>query len=60
MISKKNFIKNLRILGYRYLNLRNQKKLIKNFQRKYRPKIVSGNLDHETYEISEFLTKKSK
>ena len=58
--SNKNFIKNLKILGYRYFHRNTKKKLIENFQRKYRPKSVSGNLDLETYLISDFLVKKSK
>ena len=37
-----------------------QKKIIKNFQRKYRQNRVDGILDKETYEISEFLVKKTK
>ena len=52
-------IKNLHKIGYRYLDKKNKKKLIKNFQRKYRQKLINGILDQETHKISDFLAKKS-
>ena len=55
----KKFIKNLHKIGYRYLNTRFKKRIIKNFQRRYRQSRVSGILDQETFKISEFLAKKS-
>ena len=54
-----DFIKNLHQIGYRYLNKKNKKKLIKNFQRKYRQKLINGILDEETHKISEFLARNS-
>ncbi len=54
----KKFIKNLHKIGYRYLNERSKRKIIKNFQRRYRQNRVSGVLDQETFKISEFLAKK--
>ncbi len=59
IVEKKKFIKNLWKIGYRYLNVGDKKKIIKNFQRRYRQKQVTGILDQETYKISEFLAKKS-
>ena len=53
----KNFFKNLHTIGYRYLKTNFKKKIIKNFQRRYRPQKVNGILDQETFKISEFLTK---
>ena len=53
----KKFLKNLHKIGYRYLNTNLKKKIIKNFQRRYRPQKVNGILDQETLKISEFLTK---
>ncbi len=55
----KKFIKNLYKIGYRYLNTRFKKRIIKNFQRRYRQNRISGTLDQETFKISEFLAKKS-
>ena len=51
----KKFFKNLHKIGYRYLKTNYKKKLIKNFQRRYRPKKVNGILDQETLQISQFL-----
>ena len=48
---------NLHIIGYRYLKKNFRKKIIKNFQRRYRQKKINGILDQETLKISEFLTK---
>ena len=56
----KRFLKNLHIIGYRYLNSNFKKKIIKNFQRRYRPGKVNGILDLETMKISQFLTKNQK
>ena len=53
------FFRNLQIIGYRYLNLKFRRKIIKNFQRKYRQEKVDGILDLETYKISQILAKKS-
>ena len=55
----KIFYKNLYKIGFRYLNKGHKKKLVKNFQRKYRQSIVDGNIDRETLKISDFLAKKS-
>jgi len=55
----KGFFKNLHRIGYRYLNSKFRKKIIKNFQRRYRQKKVDGILDSETLQISEILAKKS-
>ncbi len=55
----KRFIKNLYRIGYRYLNKGSKKKIIKNFQRRYRQKRINGILDLETLKISEFLSKKT-
>ena len=49
------FFKNLYKIGYRYLKTKYKKKIIKNFQRRYRPKKVDGILDKETIKISDFL-----
>ncbi len=53
------FMKNLYKIGYRYLRTSLKKRIIKNFQRRYRQNYISGILDQETYKISEFLAKKS-
>ena len=53
------FFKNLHKIGYRYLKTKFRKKIIKNFQRKYRQKKVNGILDSETMQISEILASKS-
>ena len=55
----RTFFRNLYKIGYRYLKLKFRKKIIKNFQRKYRQKRVDGVLDAETLKISEILAKKS-
>ena len=55
----KIFFKNLHRIGYRYLNSKFRKKIIKNFQRRYRQKKVDGILDSETLQISEILARKS-
>ncbi len=56
----KRFLKNLRKIGYRYLNSNLKKKIIKNFQRRYRPRKVNGILDQETMKISQFLIENQK
>ena len=58
-ISKKQFIKNLHKIGYCYLSSDFKKKIIMNFQRKFRQNKINGILDLETFKISEFLAKKS-
>ena len=55
----KGFFNNLNEIGYRYLKGKFRKKIIKNFQRRYRQKKVDGILDLETFLISEILAKKS-
>ena len=55
----KEFFKNLQNIGYRYLKKKFKKKIIKNFQRRYRQNRVDGVLDSETFKISEILSKKS-
>ena len=56
----KRFLKNLHKIGYRYLNSNLKKKIIKNFQRRYRPGKINGILDLETIKISEFIAKNQK
>ena len=58
-LSQSLFYKNLQRIGYRYLNTKFKKKIIKSFQRRYRQNKVDGILDSETFEISEILSKKS-
>ena len=53
----KTFFRNLYKIGYRYLKTKFKRKIIKNFQRRYRPRKVDGILDQETLKISEFLAK---
>jgi Negative regulator of beta-lactamase expression len=60
MSQAKTFLKNLHKIGYRYLKSKFKKKIIKNFQRRYRPGKVDGILDQETLKISEFLVKNQK
>ena len=55
----REFFKNLHNIGYRYLKKKYKKKIIKNFQRRYRQNRVDGALDSETLKISEILSKKS-
>ena len=54
----RGFFNNLHKIGYRYLEHKFKKKIIKNFQRKFRQKRVNGILDQETMKISEILSKK--
>ena len=57
------FFKNLKKLGFGYLNINKRKhsdkKLIKSFQMHYLPKNATGKIDKKTYKISHFLTHKS-
>ena len=57
--SEKLFFKNLRQIGYRYFKIlersKNDKLVIRAFQRKYNPKNVSGIIDPQTLKISHFL-----
>ena len=54
-----DFFKNLKKLGYRYFNIKkrnkNDKKIIKSFQRHYLPYNVTGKIDEKTLKISHFL-----
>ena len=56
----KLFFKYLDKIGYKYLKTNFKKKIIKNFQRRYRPNKINGILDQETMQISEFLSKSKK
>ncbi len=56
-IDRSKFFNNLGKIGYRYLKKGSKKKLITNFQRRYRQRIINGVLDFETFKISEFLAK---
>ena len=53
------FFRNLHKIGYRYLKPEFRKKIIKNFQRRYRQRRIDGILDLETLKISEVLARKS-
>ena len=60
--SKENlriFFKYLHKIGYRYLKRKFSKKIVMNFQRRFRQRKVDGILDSETLKISEILAKKS-
>ena len=46
---------NLHIIGYRYLKRKFRKKIIKSFQRRFRPELVNGKLDKECLEIIKSL-----
>ncbi len=54
----KIFYNNLNKLGYRYLVPKFRRKIIKNFQRRFRQNRIDGILDLETMEISQILLKK--
>ena len=56
----KRFFKNLHTIGYRYLNTNLKRKIIKNFQRRFRQRKINGILDLETMKISQFLSKNQK
>jgi len=55
------FFKNLKKLGYRYLNLykkhKNEKKIIRAFQQHYLPGKVTAKIDQKTLKISHLLVK---
>ena len=58
--TERNFYKNLKKIGYRYLSnskikLKN-KKIVKSFQQHYLPNNVTGKIDDKTFEISHFLS----
>ena len=59
---KNLFFKNLYTIGYRYFNLRkkskNDKFIIKAFQRRYLPQKVTGKIDQKSLKISHYLAKK--
>ena len=52
------FFKNLHKIGYRYLKRKFRRKIISNFQRRFRQRKVNGILDSETLRISDILAKK--
>ena len=52
------FFKNLHKIGYRYLKRKFRRKIISNFQRRFRQRKVNGILDSETMRISAILAKK--
>ena len=51
------FLNKLRKFGYctKHSNSKELKNIIKSFQRRFRPEIVDGNLDHECFEIIKSL-----
>ncbi len=53
----KLFFNYLNKIGYRYLKTNFKKKIIKNFQRRYRSSKTDGILDQETMQIAKFLSK---
>ena len=57
------FFKNLHKIGYRYFNIerkgKNDKFVIKAFQRRFLPNNINGIVDQKTYLISHFLARKS-
>jgi len=61
---KKKFFKNLHKIGYRYFDLKKRAKndvfVIKAFQRRFTPKIVTGLINQKTFIISQFLVMASK
>ena len=61
---KSKFFKNLHKIGYRYFDLKKRTKndvfLIKAFQRRFTPKIVTGLINQKTFIISQFLVMASK
>ena len=51
-----NFFQLLFKFGYKYTNDKNEKiKIYKNFQRRFRPQLISSIVDQETYEILKSL-----
>ena len=57
IVKNELFFNNLHKIGYRYLDSKQKKKIIRNFQRRYRQNKINGVLDQETLKISEFLSK---
>ena len=63
---KKLFFKNIYKIGYRYFNKnynkssKNNKLVVKAFQRKFSSKTVDGIIDQKTYEISHYLANQIK
>ena len=57
-LQTKLFFIYLNKIGYKYLKTKFKKKIIKNFQRRYRPNKTNGILDQETMQIAKFLSKK--
>ena len=57
--NKTFFFKNLHKIGYRYFEIYRRKKsdrlVVKIFQQKYLPNIVTGSIDKKTHKISNFL-----
>ena len=62
--TESKFFRNIYKIGYRYFSLKqrkkNDKKVIKAFQLRFLPKKVSGQIDKETFKISQFLAKNLK
>ena len=56
-LQTKLFFIYLNKIGYKYLKTKFKKKIIKNFQRRYRPNKTNGILDQETMQIAKFLSK---
>ena len=58
------FFHNIYKIGYRYFSLKkrnkNDKKVIKAFQMRFLPNKVSGQIDKETFNISQYLSKNVK
>mgnify|MGYP001452612243 CR=1 FL=1 len=56
-LEKSNFIKELKTLGYNtnYKNKNELKKIVKSFQRRYRPELVNGFFDYECLQILKSL-----
>tara|TARA_B100001123_G_C14971561_1_gene891848 strand:+ start:38 stop:763 length:726 start_codon:yes stop_codon:yes gene_type:complete len=56
-IKKKYFLSKLRKFGYctKFSNSKELKKIIKSFQRRFRPQLIDGKLDQECFEIIKSL-----
>ena len=54
---EEKFIKNLFQIGYKKFNKKNKLLIVKNFQRKFRQKLINGKIDKECLLISENLLK---
>ena len=61
---RKNFFKNLFVIGYRYFIISNSSKsdkmIIKAFQRRFVQDSVNGKIDQKTFEISHYLARKKQ